>query len=134
MRDFSSDIKKFQESHEFKQCIVSGVQFRYILCGEGSKTLTLLTGEMGIAELNFSFIEKLEETYRVLAFDYPLGIDTNEELVDSIHELLKALGIEKSIFIGESYGGYLGQMIARKYPDIVDGLCLFSTAGLNIDY
>ena len=130
-QDFLSDINRFQVNHEFKHIKAGGVIFRYILCGEGKKTLTILTGGMGIAELNFAFIEKLECSYRVLAFDYPMGNDTNAELVNSVHELINKLGIEKTVFIGESYGGYLAQMIAREYPDVTEGLCLFSTAGLN---
>lgn len=128
---FLSDIKKFQENHKLNHIEADGIDFRYILCGEGEKTLTILTGGMGIAELNFSFIEKLEGSCRVLAFDYPMGRDSNSELVHSICELIKKLGIRKTVFIGESYGGYLAQMIAREYPDITEGLCLFSTAGLN---
>ncbi len=131
--DFYSDIKAFQKSHKFKSLDIGGSKFRYILCGEGSQTITILTGGMGLAELSFSFIEKLELSYRVLAFDYPEGIDTNEELVDAVHSLIKGLNIEKTIFLGESFGGYLAQMIARKYPDITEALCLFSTAGLNDD-
>ncbi|MBR1797784.1 MAG: alpha/beta hydrolase [Clostridiales bacterium] len=129
--DFYSDINVFQSNHEFKTTDIGESQFRYILCGAGSQTITILTGGMGLAELNFSFIENLESSYRVLAFDYPMGADTNEDLVDAIHSLIERLGINKTIFMGESFGGYLAQMIARKYPDITDGLCLFSTAGLN---
>ncbi|MBQ8995990.1 MAG: alpha/beta hydrolase [Oscillospiraceae bacterium] len=129
--DFTTDITAFQASHPFVHEKVDGVEFRYILCGDGDKTITLLTGGMGIAELNFSFIQQLESSYRVLAFDYPMGKDTNNELVDSVYAFLKSLKIRKTILVGESYGGYLAQMIARKYPDIVEGMCLFSTAGLN---
>lgn len=82
-KDFLPDIKRFQSNHEFKHINAGGVRFRYLLCGEGTKTLTILTGGMGLAELNFAFIEKLEVSYRVLAFDYPLGKDTNAELIDS---------------------------------------------------
>lgn len=132
-KNFLLDIQKFQAKHKFKHIKAGGVRFRYVLCGEGTNTFTILTGGMGLAELNFAFIEKLESSYRVLAFDYPMGKDINAELVDSVHELIKKLGIEKTVFIGESYGGYVAQMIARKYPDVTEGLCLFSTAGLNTE-
>ena len=131
--DFLSDLKAFRSSHRFKEIYVGKYIFRYILCGEGSQTITFLTGGMGLAELNFKFIEKLEEHYRVLAFDYPLELDKNIILVKVVRAFLRKLGIEKTVFIGESYGGFAAQMIARKYPDITEGLCLFSTAGLDID-
>lgn len=131
MREFASDMAAFQEGHRFEHISIKGISFRYLLCGEGKTTLTLLTGGMGLAELNFSFIEKLEVHYRILTFDYPIGLDTNVDLTGAVRALLGALGIKKTVFVGESFGGYLAQIIARKYPDITEGLCLFSTAGLN---
>ena len=129
--DFSSDIKAFRSSHKFSEISIGKYTVRYILCGKGNKTVTLLTGGMGLAELNFKFIEKLESNYRVLAFDYPMGIDRNTKLAKAVYVLIRKLGIERTIFIGESFRGYLAQIIARRYPDITEGLCLFSTAGLN---
>jgi pimeloyl-ACP methyl ester carboxylesterase len=41
------------------------------------------------------------------------------------------LNITKGILIGSSYGGYVAQMFARKYPEQTNGLCLFSTASLS---
>ena len=131
--DFLSDIRRFHSSHKFNELLVGKFKFRYILCGKGKKTVTLLTGGMGLAELNFKFIEKLETKYRVLAFDYPMEIDNNAKLAKEICALIRKLGIEKTILIGESYGGYLAQIIARNYPDLTEGMCLFSTAGLNTD-
>ena len=131
MREFASDMAAFQEGHRFEHISIKGISFRYLLSGEGKTTLTLLTGGMGLAELNFSFIEKLEVHYRILTFDYPIGLDTNVDLTDAVRALLGALGIKKTVFVGESFGGYLAQIIARRYPDIIEGLCLFSTAGLN---
>ena len=131
MREFASDMAAFQEGHRFAHISVEGISFRYLLCGEGKTTMTLLTGGMGLAELNFAFIEKLEEDYRIVAFDYPMGPSTDVALADAVHALLKALGIRKTVFVGESFGGYLAQIIARRHPDMTEGLCLFSTAGLN---
>ena len=51
----------------------------------------------------------------MLAFDYPMGNDTNARLAHSVHELINKLGIEKTVFIGESYGGYLAQMIIKSH-------------------
>jgi len=73
MRDFLSDIKKFQESHEFKQCLVSGVQFRYILCGEGSKTLTLLTGGHLAPILQTERYVKEIDAFMLERTDYGIG-------------------------------------------------------------
>jgi len=131
--DFLSEIRRFRSVHQFSEVPVGKYKFRYILCGAGKETVTLLTGGMGLAELNFRFIEKLERQYRVLAFDYPMGIDNNIKLAKAICVLIRKLKIEKTVFIGESYGGYLAQIIARNDPAITEGMCLFSTAGLNAD-
>jgi hypothetical protein len=68
---------------------------------------------MGLAELNFAFIEKLEVHHRILTFDYPIGLDTNVDLADAVRALLGALGIKKTVFVG-------GLIYAN--PDIVKEL------------
>jgi pimeloyl-ACP methyl ester carboxylesterase len=89
--EFLSDIRRFRSAHQFSEVPVGKHKFRYILCGAGKETVTLLTGGMGLAELNFRFIEKLEQQYRVLAFDYPLGIDRNAKLAKAVSVLIRKL-------------------------------------------
>ena len=124
-------LKEFLRTHPYKEVVVEGAKFHYLLCGKGDTTLIFLVGGMGLSFLYMPYITALESEYRILTFDYPYEYDDNSGLVESISLLLKHLNIEKGIFVGSSYGGYVAQMIARKYPELTGGMCLFSTASLS---
>ena len=47
-----------------------------------------------------------------------------EQAVNDLEKLRQALGIEKWIVLGHSYGGYLAQRYAIEYPESVMGLIL----------
>jgi pimeloyl-ACP methyl ester carboxylesterase len=49
--------------------------------------------------------------------------NTNENAAD-VADIVKALGYDKVIYEGASYGTWLGQEIAKQYPDILAGLIL----------
>jgi pimeloyl-ACP methyl ester carboxylesterase len=53
------------------------------------------------------------------------------EARDAIAELMEKLGIERAVFAGASFGGFMAQLIAKKYPEKVSGLGLFSTGALT---
>lgn len=49
-----------------------------------------------------------------------------EQAVDDLEKLKEALGIDRWVVLGHSYGGYLAQRYAIKYSDSVEGLILVS--------
>ena len=54
---------------------------------------------------------------------------TAENALANLEELLKTLQIEPPyLFVGHSYGGFLGQLFAMKHPDHVSGLILVDSA------
>ena len=54
---------------------------------------------------------------------------TAENALANLEELLKTLQIEPPyLFVGHSYGGFLGQLFAMKHPDQVSGLVLVDSA------
>lgn len=94
-------------------------------------TLVFLNGGMNSYEMWLRYMKIFSKDYRVLSFDYPLMYETNDELIDGMHELFTRLSIKSAVLIGASMGGIIAQLYARKYPDDVAGLCLMSTAGLT---
>jgi len=124
-------VKVFLSTHKYQEADVNGAHFHYLLCGKGSTTLVLLVGGMGLSYMYMPYIKALESDYRILTFDYPYECTNNAKLADGISALLRYLNIEKGIFIGSSYGGYVAQIFARKYKYQTAGICLFSTAGLS---
>ncbi len=72
--------------------------------------------------------------YRVLRFDSrghgasDIGAaDSFETLADDVAALWRALGIERSHFVGLSMGGMIGQAVALKYPGMLRSLVLCDT-------
>lgn len=124
-------VDGFLQTHKYQETVAGGAGFHYLLCGTGETTLVFLVGGMGLSYLYMPYIEALESEYRILTFEYPFECSNNEELVDRISDLLTLLDIPQAVFVGSSYGGYVAQCFARKYPQQTAGLCLFSTASLS---
>lgn len=75
---------------------------------------------------------ELEKNFTVIMFDnrgvgrsdVPPGPYSIEEMADDAVGMVKKLGISKIAVMGISMGGYIAQMIALKYPEIVDKLII----------
>lgn len=111
---------------------MDGARFRYILCGrEGGKTLVLLNGGMNTLEMWMDYVDDLSQENRVLLFDYPQELRTNQELVVGMHGFFRRLDIREPIFVGASDGGMVSQIYVQKYPGETGGLILISTGGMD---
>ena len=130
-RPYEVELADFLRTHPFQDEHINGADYHYLLCGKGDVTLIFLVGGMGLSYLYMPCVLALESEYRILTFDYPYEFENNEALADGISELLQYLHIDAGILVGSSYGGYVAQIFARKYPEQTGGLCLFSTAGLS---
>lgn len=81
-------------------------------------------------------------THRVIAMDLP-GFGASEMPAETISirgygrtvdALLRALGVERAVVVGNSMGGFIGAEVAISFPTIVDKLVLVSAAGLSIEH
>ncbi len=80
-------------------------------------------------------IAAFKDRYRILVYDTrghggsaaPAGAYTLELLAEDLFELLKKLQIARTHFVGLSMGGMIGQLLALKYPEILDRLVLADT-------
>lgn len=135
---YSEKLKLFAAAHPCEAVTVDGAQFRYILNGNEEKdkkgrTLVFLNGGMNTLEMWMDYVDGLSGDYRVLLFDYPQELRTNQELVAGMHAFFRKLGIERPVFIGASDGGMVAQIYAQKYPGETGGLVLISTGGMDAD-
>lgn len=130
---FLSELEAFQKTHFFQHTNVNGVEASYLLCGnpDSRYTLVYLVGGTGLSTVWFHHILEMENDYRILTFDYPMELENLEEVADFSIALTEQLKLENLVFIGASLGGFIGQLIARKHPDKVAGLGLFSTCSLS---
>ncbi len=129
---YSEKLKRFSAAHPCDTMTVGGAQFRYVFSGrESGKTLVLLNGGMNTLEMWMDYVDPLSEDCRVLLFDYPQELRTNQELAAGMHAFFQKLGIEAPVFIGASDGGMVAQIYVQKYPGETGGLILISTGGMD---
>ena len=129
---YSEKLKKFTATHTYEKVTAGGAQFRYILSGKkDGKTLVFLNGGMNTLEMWMDYVDGLSDDCRVLLFDFPQELRTNQELVVGMHAFFQALGIKDPIFVGASDGGMVAQIYVQKYPGETGGLILISTGGMD---
>lgn len=104
--------------------------YRYYQNPDSKATVVLLTGGIGLSDLFYLHFEKFAEKFSVLTFDYQIQFNDNTEFAQAVAELLKELK-EKVWLVGQSLGGIVAQIIARNYPEIVEGLVLSNTCSLS---
>ena len=129
---YSEKLELFEKEHPCQFITVDGARFRYVLCGrEEGKTLVLLNGGMNTLEMWMDYVDDLSKENRVLLFDYPQELRTNQELVVGMHSFFRKLGVREPIFVGASDGGMVSQIYVQKYPGETGGLILISTGGMD---
>ena len=115
----------------------NGISIHYML--EGAESAPVITLSHSLAtDLTMwdPQMVSLLKSYRVLRYDTrghgkteaPQGPYSLELLVEDVLGLLRALGIEKTLFMGISMGGMIGQVLGLKSPDLLKGLVLCDTS------
>jgi pimeloyl-ACP methyl ester carboxylesterase len=102
---------------------------------KGEQTVVLLHGYLESLNIWDDFTGLIQPYVRVVALDLPghgisevVGpVHTMEFLADTVHEALTELGIGNCTIVGHSMGGYVTLAFAAKYPEMLDGLVLFSS-------
>ena len=131
---YSEKLPHFAAAHPCKTVTVDGTNYRYILEGnDNGKTLVFLNGGMNTLEMWMDYVDGMSGSCRVLLFDYPQELRTNQELVTGMRAFFRKLGIEKPIFIGASDGGMVAQIYVQKFPGETGGLVLIATGGMDAD-
>ncbi|HEX5700266.1 MAG TPA: alpha/beta hydrolase [Rubrobacter sp.] len=121
------ELREFRATHQPKHITVKGVNWDYIVSGEGGETLLLLPGGAMVGEAVFTRIPAFEERYRVIAPDYPY-VSTAALLLDGLAGVLDAEGARVAHVLGPSYGGLVAQCFVRRHPERVRSLILTNTA------
>ena len=108
--------------------------------GEG-EPLFLIHG-IGASRASFAgLVPHLKGEFRCISYDLrghgaspvPKPPYTLDDLVEDLEALRKELGIAKAHFAGHSLGGMIGPAYARKYPQHVLSLGLYSTAAFRTE-
>lgn len=94
-------------------------------------TIVMLAGGTGLGDAFAGLARSFIERYSLLSFNYPMCYKNNNRTADAIAELIRHTGAENVYLWGQSYGGVLAQIIAKRHPDVVKGMILTSTASMS---
>ena len=78
MKSYSEKLRAFSTAHPCGRVTAAGASFRYVLFGAGERTLVLLNGGMNTLEMWMDYVDDLARDSRVLLFDYPRELKTNQ--------------------------------------------------------
>lgn len=130
-----NNLEEFYEKYPIQEMTLSSGKsfaYRYYKNPNAKAAIVLLTGGIGLSDLFYLHFAKFAEKFSVLTFDYQIQFADNSEFAQAVVELLKKLG-EKVWLAGQSLGGIVAQIIAKKYTETVDGMVLSNTCSLAKD-
>jgi len=117
---------------------VNGKNLYHVSVGKGIPVV-FLHGGLGLDHQYFRpFIDPLADNAQIICYDQlgqgksdrPASFDelTLERLSSDCNVLTKALGIDKFVLVGHSYGGFIALDFALRFPHRLAGLVLSCTA------
>lgn len=135
--DMKKEFEEYNKLAPVKTVKVNGGEFAYRYYKnpnpEVNVTLIMLAGGTGLGDGFFAIAKSFMDKYSIISFNYPMDFKDNVATADAIAELIKYLKAENVYLWGQSYGGLLAQIIAKRHPETVKGLILTSTASLSND-
>jgi len=120
---------------EVQMIKLGNVTLGYRTIGKGP-LLILLHGMLtNMHSWDPDLLKKLSENFQVLIFDYPgIGYSTYKKMqfsvatiVDCLHGLIDKLKLKPYAIIGYSFGGFIAQKFAIKYPKELKALVLIGS-------
>lgn len=113
--DYRAEFSAYEADYPMREVQLEGGSFRCIVAGPESAahTLVFLNGGMNSYEMWLRYVKDLSRDYRVLSFDYPEAYETDQALLDGMHELFAKLSISRVVLVGASMGGIIAQLYAR---------------------
>ena len=120
------------------QAQVSDTQLYYEIHGDG-EPLVLIPGFGAGLWIWFKQVAELAKSFRVIAYD-PRGLARSSgaggssgfasmgQLAEDLEALLRALQIERAHIVGASFGGFVAQEFALRYPEMTKTLSLCCTS------
>lgn len=135
--DMKKEFENYNKVAPVQTAKLSGGEFKYRYYKNPNPkvnaTIVMLAGGSGMADGFFVLSKAFMENYSFISFNYPIDFKGNEKTADAIAELIKNLKAENVYYWGQSYGGLIAQIIAKRHPEVVKGLILTSTASLSND-
>ncbi|CUH77276.1 alpha/beta fold hydrolase [Tropicibacter naphthalenivorans] len=114
---------------------IDGTRVHYLKRGAGPPIVLIHGASGNLRDFSFDLMDRLAQDYTVIAFDRPgLGYTDRlhdrgaslQEQADLLAKATGALGVEKPIVLGQSYGGAVALAWAVHHPDSLSALVLLA--------
>jgi hypothetical protein len=119
-------LELFRRTHRYREVVVQGTRWRYIVSGQGQRTVLLPAGGTRAPDMYLLLFEALEPDFRIVAPAYP-PLPTMAALVDGLIGIVNAEGLAQVDVLGSSFGGFVAQCFVRRHPSRVGRLILANT-------
>ena len=116
-----------------KSLEAEGVEWPYLVRGEGPRTLLFLHGMGGAADIWWQQIEALQPDFRIISPTLP-AVHTLQEATAGINHILEAENVNRLSIVGTSMGGYIAQYYLSQYPERVEQVVFGNTFPPNEIY
>ncbi len=124
--DVRQSLLDFRADYPLQHVQVDGLDWEYLVLGEGEETVLFLHGMTGAYDIWWQQMLALMPDYRVISLTYPPA-DTLEAMSKGVIAILDAEGIRRTHVVGSSLGGYLAQYLMQTHPDRLDKVVLANT-------
>lgn len=110
---------------ESKFTEVQGLRMHYLEWGDpGAPDLLLVHGWTGLSQAWTSVAESLQDRFHIIAPDHrghglsdkPVTGYRLRDFVEDMHQLIQNLGLDHPAYVGHSWGGNIGTIMASEYP------------------
>jgi pimeloyl-ACP methyl ester carboxylesterase/class 3 adenylate cyclase len=115
-----------------------GLSIAYQVFGHGTQDLVFVPGIFSHIELNWQSgswtqgMRQLGQHFRVIAFDKRgqglsdrfEGVQTLEERMDDVRDVMRAAGSSRAVLVATSEGGPMAALFTATYPEMVERLIL----------
>lgn len=128
----AASLAVFRE-HPVKRLEYEGLEWPYLLAGQGPRNLLFLHGMGGAADIWWQQIEALQPHFRIISMTLP-AVHSLEEATAGINQVLEAEDVNKLSIVGTSMGGYLAQYYLSAHPDRVEKVVFGNTFPPNEIY
>ena len=121
-----NSLSAFRQAHPVRTLEVRGVEWEYLVLGDGPETILFLHGMTGAYDIWWQQMEALQDEYRVISVTYP-AVNSLEEMEQAVMAILAAEGVDRFYVVGSSLGGYFAQYLVVHHSHEVLGAVFANT-------
>src|ERR1039458_5029022 len=119
-------LRAFRASYSNKSLAAGAVEWKYRICGAGTRALLILPGGELVNDMGFDLVAALAPRFCIVYPAYP-RVESLDDLADGIAAILNAENIARTSVLGASFGGAVAQCMIRRHPDRIERLILSNT-------